>query len=62
MPSANKVTITMQMEEIEKEFLKRYCEKTNTNYSSIIRKALREYFIKRNILQEKHNLFIRRGY
>lgn len=59
--ASSKVTVTAQMEAIEKEFLKKYCDKVDSNYSMLIRRALREYFIKRKVLKEDSKMFLRMG-
>lgn len=53
-----KANITVHVEETEKEILKRYCEKAELSLSTLIRRALREYLIKRKIIKEDSKLFV----
>lgn len=53
-----KANITVHIEENEKELLKRYCEKTNTSMSTLLRRAIREYLVKRKIIKEDSKLFL----
>ena len=56
MPATSKITIAV--EEIEKELLKKYAEKTGLTMSGLIRRAMREYLIKRGIIKEGSKLFL----
>jgi hypothetical protein len=56
MPATSKITIAV--EELEKELLKKYAEKTGLTMSGLIRRAMREYLIKRGIIKEGSKLFL----
>ena len=54
----SKANITVHIEEMEKELLKKYCERMEFGMSTLIRRALREYLIKRRVLKEDSRLFV----
>ena len=53
-----KTTVTVHLEEIEKELLKKYADKAELTVSTIIRRAVREYLVKRKIIKEDSKLFL----
>ena len=56
MPVTSK--ITFNLEDIEKELIKKYAEKAGLSTSSLMRRALREYFLKRGVIKEGSKMFL----
>ena len=50
--------LTIQLEENERDLLKKYAGKVGLNMSAIVRRAIREYLIKRKIIKEDSKLFL----
>lgn len=53
-----KVLLNIQLEENERELLKKYAEKMELTVSTIIRRAIREYLVKRKIIREDSKFFL----
>lgn len=53
-----KVLVNIQLEENERELLKRYSAKVGIPMSGILRRAIREYLVKRKILKEDSKMFL----
>lgn len=53
-----RVLLNIQLEENERELLRKYADKVGLNMSAVIRRAIREYFIKRGVIKEGNKMFL----
>lgn len=53
-----RVQLNIQLEDNERELLKKYAEKAELSISTVVRRAIREYLIKRKIIKEDSKMFL----